>query len=94
MQLSVKILKNIIRAKKIWNFSRCSWQIGKYLASVIDDSVIKCDEIIGAVPESYDETTKSILTKKSKSARFYILIMFFLITVTLLIVVSIYIIKH
>ena len=31
---------------------------GKYLASVMDDSTITCDEII----ESYDEETKTILT--------------------------------
>ena len=44
----------------------CSCENGKYLASIMDDSAITCDEIIG----SYDEETKAILTnfneKKNK----------------------------
>ena len=30
----------------IWNPATCSCEIGKYLASIIDNSVIMCDEII------------------------------------------------
>ena len=39
---------------KNWNPATCSCENGKYLASIIDDSVIMCDEII----ESYGEETK------------------------------------
>ena len=30
----------------IWNSATCSYENGKYLASVMDDSAITCDEII------------------------------------------------
>ena len=39
----------------IWNPATCSCENGKYLASILDDSVITC--------ESYDEETKTIPTK-------------------------------
>ena len=32
----------------IWNPAACSFEKGKYLASIIDDSVIMCDEVIDA----------------------------------------------
>ena len=38
----------------IWNLAKCSCKNGKYVGSIIDDSVIMCDEII--------ETTKTVLT--------------------------------
>ena len=74
----------------IWNPAICSCKNGKYLASISDDSVIMCDEIVG--------TTKSILTKtvptktvpaKSYSKSFYLLLAFLLVTIALLLVVSI-----
>ena len=39
----------------IWNPATCSCENGKYLASIIDDSVITCDEIT--------EETKTVITK-------------------------------
>ena len=30
----------------IWNPSTCTWENGKYLASIMDDSAITCNEII------------------------------------------------
>ena len=42
----------------VWNPATCSCKNGKYLASIMDDSAITCDEII----ESYDEETKTIST--------------------------------
>ena len=42
----------------IWNPDTCSCKNGKYLASIIDDSVIMCDEIINAtksVPTNFNE---------------------------------------
>ena len=60
-------------------------QIGKYLASIIDNSVITCGEIIDV------EETKAIpknIICETKS--FYVLLAVLLITTTLLIAVSIY----
>ena len=42
----------------VWNPATCNCENGKYLASIMDDSVITCNEII----ESYYEETKTILT--------------------------------
>ena len=72
----------------IWNPVTCNCENGKYLASVIGDSVIMCDDII--------EETKTVATSFNeknaiyKTKDFYILLAFFLITITLLIVASIY----
>ena len=62
------------------------------MASIIDDSVILCDEIIW----SFDEETKTLPTNFNeketicKKQNFYILLPFLLITIGLLIAVSIY----
>ena len=61
--------------------------IEKYLASIMDDSMIICDEVI----KSYDEEIR--FTKKKaicKTQNFYIFLYILLITVALLIAVSIY----
>ena len=56
-------VKNIIYVKKnIWNPSTCSCDNGKYLASVIDGSVITCDEIIDAEAKSNNKEAKSVST--------------------------------
>ena len=81
-----------------WNPATCSCENGKYLASIMDDSMITSDEII----ESNDEETKTIpkhFNKKKatcKTQSFYILFAFSLITIALLIAASIYcyLIKH
>ena len=76
----------------IWNPVTCSSENVKHLASIMDDSVVTCDEII----ESYDEETKTIPTnfneKKAtcKTPNLYILLAFLLITIALLIAVNIY----
>ena len=69
----------------IWSLATCSCKNGKCLASIIDNSLIRCDEII--------ETTKTVPTK-SISTNFYILLTFLLITIILLVAVSIYLIKN
>ena len=71
----------------LWNPATCSCENGKYLASIMDNSVIMCDEVI----ESYDEET-NLNEKKAtcKRKNFYILLAFLLITVALLIAVSMY----
>ena len=52
----------------IWNPATCNCKIGKYFASIIDDSVIKCDEIIDM------EETKTI--KKNIICEIILLLMF------------------
>ena len=72
----------------IWNNATCSCKNGKYLASIIEDSGIACDEVI--------EETKTILTNFNEkniiceTKSFCILLTYLIITVALLIVVSIY----
>ena len=42
----------------IWNPATCSCENDKYLASIIDDSVITCDEIIeetNSIPTNFNE---------------------------------------
>ena len=69
----------------VWNPSTCNCENGKYLASILDDSVIICDEIIYAEEKTLNE--KNITCK---TQNFYILLTFLLITIVLLIAVSIY----
>ena len=54
--------KHICEKDYIWNPATCSCKNGKYLASIVDDLVIMCDEIIDADAkgESYDEEAKAI----------------------------------
>ena len=54
---SVKIIINV---KKMWNPATCSCENGKYLASIFDDSVITCHEIIDEEVKSDDEETKIV----------------------------------
>ena len=67
----------------IWNPDTCSCKNGKYLASIIDNSVIRCDEIIDAEAKSCEEETKTIATNSNeknaicKTQNFYILLAFY-----------------
>ena len=76
-----------------WNPATCSWENGKYLASIIDNSKVMCDEVV----ESYNEE-KNFNEKKAtcETQNFYILLAFLSITKSLLIAVSIccYYIKY
>ena len=42
---------HVCEKEYIWNSAKCSCENGKYLASIMDGSVIMCNEII----ESYNE---------------------------------------
>ena len=46
-----------------WNPSTCSYENGKCLASIMDDSTIVCVEIMNAEAKSYDEETNFIEKK-------------------------------
>ena len=62
----------------VWNPSACNCENRKYLASVMDDSVITRDKVI----ESYNEKIKTVPTNfndknmTSKAQNFYILQVF------------------
>ena len=47
----------------IWNPATCSCKNGKYLESIIDDSVIAFDETIEAEAKPNDEKTKNSFNK-------------------------------
>ena len=51
------------RRSCVQNPVACTCKNGKYLGSIIDDSVITCDEIIDAVAKSYVKVTKFVLAK-------------------------------
>ena len=65
----------------IWNPATCSCENDKYAGSIIDDSVVICNEII--------DTTKIVPTKststKCTSTNFYILLALLLITTALIV---------
>ena len=68
----------------IWNLAACSCENGKCAESIIDDSVITCDEIIEerkTIPTKtlQQKPCQQILTKKKvacKTKNFYILLTF------------------
>ena len=51
---------NIFGEDHILNAATCSYKDDKYLANIMDDSVITCDEIIDVEAKSYNEETKAI----------------------------------
>ena len=69
----------------IWNPAICSYENGKYLTSIINNSVITCAKIIDA--EETNSIPKNIICE-TKS--FYILRVFLSITMALLVAFSIY----
>ena len=55
----------------IWNPATCSYENGKYLTNILDDSVIECAEII--------EETKTIQTKFNEKHIIYETISFYIL---------------
>ena len=51
---------HIFEKDYIWNPPICSCENSKYLASIIGNSVIMCDEIIEVEAKSFDEETKTV----------------------------------
>ena len=84
----------------VWNPAACNCENGKYLASIMNDSVIICDKfiVLYAKPspeddDDDDQETKTNFNEEksaSKTQNFYILFAFLLIIIALLIPVSIY----
>ena len=50
-------VKNVCKKYDIWNPTSCSFKNGKYLADMMNDSLIMCDEIIDVEAKSYDKET-------------------------------------
>ena len=72
----------------VWNPPTCSCENDKYLASIINNSVITCNAIIEetkTLPKNFNERRVAYKTKK-----FCILLAILLITISLLIAVGIY----
>ena len=95
--------RHVCEKDYVWNPATCNCENGKYLASVMDDSAIMCDEIIELYEEDADVEAKSndevkLCNKTNfneekvtcKTRNFYILLSFLLITVALLVVVTIH----
>ena len=84
--------RHVCEKDYIWNPATCSCQSRNYLASIMDDSVTKCDKFI----EPHDEETKTVPTNFDQNKatcqkqNFCILLLLILITTELLIAVSIY----
>ena len=75
----------------IWKPASYSCKNGQYLANIMDDSVIRCDEIIDAEDKSYKKETNFNKKKLAcKTQNFYILLAILLIKIALLIAASIY----
>ena len=93
--VSKQIQKSTMYLKNIFGNLLLVVVNGRYAGSIIDDSVITCDEIIEktkTVPTKSTQQkllTKTILTK-STSTNVYTLLNFLLITIALLTAVSIY----
>ena len=87
------IKHHICEKDYIWNYSTCNCENGKYLASIMDNSAIICDQIteVDLETKSNDEKTNfHEININCKTQNFYILLAFLLITVALLIAASIY----
>ena len=68
-----------------WNPAKCTFENGKHLACIMDDSTITSDDNIDAKAESNDEETNfNEINITCKIQNFYILLTFLLVTITLL----------
>ena len=96
VDVSAKTWESIICIKNyIWNPSTCTCENGKYSGSIISDSVITCDEITEVAKTVLRKFTptkalprKAVPTNLDET--FYVLLSILLITISLLIIVSIY----
>ena len=48
--VDANVKRHVCEKDYVWNLATCNCGNGKYLASILDDSAIICDEV-----ESYDE---------------------------------------
>ena len=71
--MSVK-KRHVCEKDYIWNPATRSCENGKYLASIMDDSVITCDEIIEETtfPTNFNEKKQTVKPKISMFTHIYI----------------------
>ena len=80
-------IRHVCGKDYVWNSATCNCENGKYLAIIMDNLAIMCDEII----QSYEEGTNfSQKTITCKTRNFYILLAFLWIIIALLIDLRIY----
>ena len=98
-ELSINVaasVKSIIDKGYIWNPATCNCKNGKYLASIIDNSVITCEEVRDAEAKPYGEETKATAANFNeknaicKTKKLHILLASLLITIALLLAVISY----
>ena len=70
----------------IWDPSTCIWKNGKYLGNIIDNSVIRCDEIINTVGNVSTAVTSTVSTNFYNKKVRYKMDCYILHTVLLLII--------
>ena len=72
---------HICEKEYIWNPSKCICENEKYLASIVDDSTIFCDEVIKSYGEEIKSIPSSFNEKKAtcKTQSLYFLLVFLLI---------------
>ena len=84
---------SFVKKDYIWNPATCSCKNGKYLASIIDNSVITCNEVINTTKTFATKTIPTDSKEKKvncKTKNVYIFLIDLLITIALLITFSIY----
>ena len=88
--INVKCKKHVCGKDYVCNPSACVCENGKYLLSIMNDSVIMCDEIIDVGETNFNEKNVTC-----KTQNFYILLAFLLITITLVAIsICCYLIKY
>ena len=76
---------NVCKKYYVWNPTTCNRDNGKYLASIMDDSTIICDEVMKTYEEK--KTVPSSFIEKNVTCKlqsFYILLAFLLITINII----------
>ena len=76
--------------RHFWNPSTCSCKNGKYVGRIIDDSVVIYDE----TKDTTKNTSRKTVLTKFTLTNLYFLLSFLLITITLLIAISVKLIKY
>ena len=78
--------RHVCEKDYVWNAATCSCENGKYLASIMDDLAIICDEVdadaeakLNDEAKSYDETNINEKKATCKMQNFYVLLTFLVI---------------
>ena len=58
--VNVSVKNSCMWKNYVWNLSTCNCENGKYLASIMDDSAIICDEIIDVKETNFNKKKKKL----------------------------------